>query len=90
MSSNPLKAIEKAVKDVTGISAAKRAIEGVTGAREARRQAEAAEAEAARVQQEQEAADAEAARRRRSNLRAALSSSPDLFSVLGSPQNGGL
>lgn len=90
MSGNPLKKIESVVKDVTGISALKRGVEGVTGARDARRQAEAMEAEAQETQQEQRQADQAATRRRRGNLRAALTDRPDLFSVLGSSQSGGL
>ncbi|HSH45681.1 MAG TPA: hypothetical protein VK966_07485 [Longimicrobiales bacterium] len=90
MSGNPLKKLEDVAKDVTGISALKRGVEGITGARDARRQAEAMEAESRRVQQEQEQADRAATRRRRGNLRAALTDRPDLFSVLGSSQSGGL
>lgn len=90
MSGNPLKKLESAVKDVTGISAVQRGVEGITGARDAERQARTAEAEAQRVQQEQEQADQTATRRRRGNLRAALTEREDLFSVLGSSQEGGL
>lgn len=90
MSGNPLKKVESVVKDVTGISALKRGWEGVTGQRDARRQAEAAEAEAQRVRREQEQADRTATRRRRGNLRAALTERPNLFSELGSSQQGGL
>lgn len=90
MSGNPLKKLEDVAKDVTGISAVKRGWEGLTGQREARRQAEAAEAEAIETRQDQRQADQAANRRRRSNLRAALTEREDLFSVLGSSQDGGL